>query len=431
MIFLNPSYLWALLGLAVPLAIHLWSRKEGRTIKIGSVQFLSEKDPKRSSSIKLNELFLLFLRMLIISLLVFIIAEPRLPAKTEISPVTYLVEPSLLLNKQVTNILDTIDPDAVRLLQPGFPEYKNINLEDSLATPNYWQLAGDMDNLKTDSIVVFTRAYATGLKGKRPQIRKNINWIVLDPGDTQRTLVKARKNADEVVLTIASGDHLNLKFEEKRLSLNSEAINLNKTGDSISITSEGKLWHLPLKSTDSIKVLLVHNDSLDNEVQILQATYNAIGNYLDLPVEVKVVGDENFPEVNNTLSSIIWLSGKPVIKTTVPSLIYRPDSLANSLVERTSIVNQYYLTRPLNSEIIMEEQLPEKLLALLRINSDVEEHLPKYDKRVADIKELQPVYSEGVSEKRITGGTDFSKYLWIMLLVVILAERGLAYIRKQ
>jgi hypothetical protein len=40
MAFLNPLYLWALLGLAIPVAIHLWSRKEGRTIKVGSIKFL-------------------------------------------------------------------------------------------------------------------------------------------------------------------------------------------------------------------------------------------------------------------------------------------------------------------------------------------------------------------------------------------------------
>ncbi|HSJ11124.1 MAG TPA: BatA domain-containing protein, partial [Gillisia sp.] len=117
MIFLNPAYLWALLGLAVPVAIHLWSRKEGRTIKIGSIELLREKDPKRSSSISPNEFWLLLLRKLAITLLVFILAEPRLTAKTENSPITYLVEPALLSQEDISAILDTLDPEAVRLLQ--------------------------------------------------------------------------------------------------------------------------------------------------------------------------------------------------------------------------------------------------------------------------------------------------------------------------
>jgi hypothetical protein len=161
MIFLNPAYLWALLGLAVPVAIHLWSRKEGRTIKIGSTKLLRESDPKQSSSIHLNELWLLFLRMLALTVLVLILAEPRLKQKSDPVPVTYLVENSLLSYEQVTSILDTVNSDAsIRLLEPGFPEYDNDYLAEDPVTPNYWQLAKEMEELETDSIVVFTNAFA-------------------------------------------------------------------------------------------------------------------------------------------------------------------------------------------------------------------------------------------------------------------------------
>ena len=95
MFFLNPSFLWALLGLSVPVAIHLWSKKEGKTIKVGSLKFLQESDSQKSSSIKLNEFWLLLLRMLLITILVFILAAPRLHYKSENSPITYLVEKSL------------------------------------------------------------------------------------------------------------------------------------------------------------------------------------------------------------------------------------------------------------------------------------------------------------------------------------------------
>ena len=54
MTFLNPTYLWTLLALAVPLAIHLWSRKKVRVIKVGSTRFLESLDPKQTNSVKLN-----------------------------------------------------------------------------------------------------------------------------------------------------------------------------------------------------------------------------------------------------------------------------------------------------------------------------------------------------------------------------------------
>ncbi len=431
MIFLNPSYLWALLGIAVPIAIHLWSRKEGRTLKIGSVELLREKDSKRSSSIKLNELFLLFLRILIICLLVLIIAEPRQTVKTENSPITYLVEPSLLFENEVIKILDTIDPDLVRLLQPGFPEYEKTKVEEASPNSNYWQLAGEMNNLRTDSIVVFTRAYLTGVKGKRPQTNKKINWIVLDPGNTRRSFISAKKNAAEVVLTYAVNEYPNLKYEEERTVLDNDVITINDAGDSISVSADGQLERLPILPKDSLKILLVHNDSLANEIRILKATYMAIGNYLQFPVEVNVVTSENIQEINGNLDFVVWLSNKPVIKIQVPSLVYRPDSLANYLVEKTAVEDQYYLTRPLTIENSMDAQFPETLLGLLKINSHLKEILPQFDKRQIDPKELQTVYSAVISEKQIAENTDLSKYLWILLLLLLMAERGLAYIKKQ
>ena len=61
MVFLNPLFLWTLLGLSIPIAIHFWSKKKVKTIKIGSTQLLKQLNPKQTSSIRLNQWFLLLL----------------------------------------------------------------------------------------------------------------------------------------------------------------------------------------------------------------------------------------------------------------------------------------------------------------------------------------------------------------------------------
>ena len=95
MVFLNPLFLWTLLGLLVPVAIHFWSKKKVKTIKIGSTQLLRELNPKQTKSIRLNQWFLLLLRMMIITLIALILAAPGIEfLKTERS-ITYLIEPSL------------------------------------------------------------------------------------------------------------------------------------------------------------------------------------------------------------------------------------------------------------------------------------------------------------------------------------------------
>lgn len=431
MTFLNPAYLWALLGLAVPVAIHLWSRKEGRTIKVGSIRLLSESDPKQSSSLNLNELWLLFLRLLVVTLLVLILAEPYLREKQDPVPVTYLVDASLVSNEEIRSMLDTIQNNSsVRLLQPGFPEYDKDEVIEDPVVPNYWQLAQEMEELETDSVVVFTNAFARGFRGKRPQINRNINWIVLDPGEAVEEPVMARKIGEELEMISVVSDPRFLRFEKERNPASGSDITINEKGDSVTASSEGRVLKLPLRTEDSLQILLVHNNVHMDEVRYITAAYSAISSYLDIPVMVKQEEDGNISVDSEAYATVVWLSEKEPVKTTAPLLIYRQDSLAGSLIEKGNS-NEYFLTQPLDPENIIEEHLAEKLVALLDPQGIPQENFEKHDRRLLSPEEFEPLYTAGISEKRTAEGTGLSTYLWLLLLLLLLAERGLSYYRKQ
>ncbi|MGK0414367.1 MAG: hypothetical protein ACJA1B_002591, partial [Polaribacter sp.] len=182
MSFVNPTYLWAFLGLLVPLAIHFWSNKEGKVIKIGSTQFLEASDSSQSKSIQLNEYVLLLLRLLLMGLLVLILVEPQLKQESKNTALTYIIEPSLLENNAVQSIIETIDSDTqIRVLTSELPQIEYYKIDNPLkVTPNYWQLTEQMESLKTDSIVVFTKGLLSGIKGLRPTINKPVKWIILE-----------------------------------------------------------------------------------------------------------------------------------------------------------------------------------------------------------------------------------------------------------
>lgn len=431
MIFLNPAYLWALLGLAVPVAIHLWSRKEGRTIKVGSIRLLSASDPKQSSSLYLNELWLLFLRLLAVTVLVLILAEPYLKEKPDPVPVTYLIEASLFSNEEISYMLDTIqNGSSIRFLQPGFPKYNKDKVIQDPVVPNYWQLAKEMEELETDSLVVFTNAFARGFKGKRPQMNRNINWIVLDPGDVVEEPVMARKIGKELEMISVVSDPRILRFEKERIAASGSGITITEKGDSVTVSSEGRILKLPLRTEDSLQILLVHNNEHLNELQYITAAYKAISSYMNIPIIVKQEEYENISEDSEAYETVVWLSEKEPITTTAPLLIFRQDSLAGTLIEKGNS-NEYFLTQPLDSENIIEEHLAEKLLALLDPVGIPQENLGIYDRRLLSPEEFEPLYTAGISEKRSAEGTGLSKYLWVLLLLLLLAERGLSYYRKQ
>ena len=67
--FANPTFLWALAGLVIPIGIHLLSRKEGKVIRLGSLRHLEETSTQQFKGFRLNELLLLFLRCTLIMIL--------------------------------------------------------------------------------------------------------------------------------------------------------------------------------------------------------------------------------------------------------------------------------------------------------------------------------------------------------------------------
>ena len=62
---LNPIWLFAIGGIVIPLIIHLWNIKKGKTLKVGSISLLGESSRQSAKSLKLIDLLLLFLRCLL------------------------------------------------------------------------------------------------------------------------------------------------------------------------------------------------------------------------------------------------------------------------------------------------------------------------------------------------------------------------------
>src|SRR5690606_30029014 len=128
---------------------------------------------------------------------------------------------------------------------------------------------------------------------------------------------------------------------------------------------------------------------------------------------------------------LVWISNAPPKETGSSVLKWRPDSLAHSLIEQGNRNNEHYLTKNLNSENIIEENLPEQLLEILGINKDFETEIIKYDRRVMPLEEILPLTGSMGGKVEIRDTRDISKYLWILLVFLLIAERGLSVYRKQ
>ena len=74
--FVSPLWLWALGGMAIPLAIHLWRRQTPRVERWAAMQFLRSALEQHSRRLRLESLLLLLVRCLLVALLALAVAEP-------------------------------------------------------------------------------------------------------------------------------------------------------------------------------------------------------------------------------------------------------------------------------------------------------------------------------------------------------------------
>lgn len=414
MSFLHPSYLWALLGLAVPLAIHLWSKKQGKTIKVGSIKFLYTSDSQKSKRLQISEFWLLLLRMLILTFVVVILAEPLWKTKVENSPITYMFEASLLSTPRVKHLADSLHYSFdVRLLKAGFPTYQTeLSTIDTTEVPHYWQLAKAMESLATDSIVVFTQGFMKGIQGKRPEINKPINWVTLNPGKAETHDIAGLKNRDAITVISVESQADYFKYHQETRALN------DNIGD------------IPVFEKDTVQIFMVTDQEFQSEQRYIQASFQAIETYLNHPFEIKNI--TNPEELTFKPKDIlIWLSEEQSPQVEGKSIIFQNNALADALIEEGDTPKEFYLTQRLNSENSIDKYLAAELLEVLDLYPKVETLAQAHDLRVMDSTLLKPNFNALNLPDSTDYKSNFSLYLWLALVVFLLLERFLSRYRKQ
>ncbi|HEU4700823.1 MAG TPA: BatA domain-containing protein, partial [Gemmatimonadales bacterium] len=187
--FVAPAWLAALAALAVPLALHLWARRPGRVVRVGSLRGL-EAAPARARALRLTDPWLLLLRLLLLAALVLALAGPYRAGAGRGRPVTWaLVDPALpgdpTARAALAPLLDSLRRTGtpLRLLAPGLPA---LDATDTTATPaaaDAWAVLREADaQLAPGSrIVVLAPDGFTRVSGERPRLRAAVEWRAL-PG---------------------------------------------------------------------------------------------------------------------------------------------------------------------------------------------------------------------------------------------------------
>ncbi len=97
--FLNPNMLWGMLGISIPIVLHFLHQKKAKTLDWAAFSFLEENHKMPKKGIQFDNLILLLLRCLLISLLSFLLAKPVFKPNNEGQEIYFIQnEPQLISN---------------------------------------------------------------------------------------------------------------------------------------------------------------------------------------------------------------------------------------------------------------------------------------------------------------------------------------------
>jgi len=416
MTFLSPLYLYGLFGLLVPIAIHIWSKKEGRLIKVGSTQFFLEAESKQSSSLHINEIWLLILRLLLITTLVLILAKPMIQSTGGEGEKIALITPGVEENPQVVGLRDSLADDGYNFkwLAAGFPDFDSeINTEDPTY---YWQLLDDLMELESKNVVVICDLKFKGIVGKRPILPFNPAVIYVENEFSHAFLADAQpidSSSFKIIKGLATQQ--SITFDEQLVAAGQVFI------------EEGELSLSGLEGSatlikDTIRIKFKADDTYSKDGFFIKEAIRSIQTYTKWPLKFVEDGEADW---------LIWLSDEKVDVDANNVLTLSLHETKRDLIIYNVFDKNYELTKRLTEDIVIEENLAIRLLKILSEKhfNQTQKAIDAYD--VRQIDERQVNAKTNVIENEAVTRQAASSYLWWLLLILFIGERLLSAFRKQ
>lgn len=324
----------------VPIAIHLWNKKSGRTVKVGSIRWLEESASQRLSSLRLHDLWLLLLRTAIVTLLALLLTQPKWISQLQPSARNLiLVSPEVRQSADFQPLKTMIDSLRQQKqfewhsFSPGFP----LLTEKEILTPGnsakgladqeqYWMLLEGLGRQQPmpSEVFLFTSAGMRHFSGERPAVSFPLTWITLPTGEPTQWLQEAFLTLnDSLEIIIGYSDAQGTRFRKQRTGLPKENTVIRKTGfpDLTFSRQEPSSWvewkgenpsRVPVQQSAQ-HLIIYYQASRTKDVRYLKAALESWLDYSGRKYQMEVT--EKTPDPAQPVDWIFWLSDEPVPKS--------------------------------------------------------------------------------------------------------------------
>ncbi len=374
----NLTYLLALTGVALPILIHLWSRKTPKTLPFGSVRFLQESETRTLRSIQPSELLLLLLRVGIIICLVLIVSEPWSLSTQDTNQSIVLVDPVYADRKEIAVLRDTSQA-SLHWLTSGLP---TIDTEISGRPPaNVWELASHIAQLPFEEKVVLSPRLYARFKGPANALPEGLLWQSLP----------ARENVEEVDQVLASGRTITI---ETMTSEPHSQFRHTLTGSDLG------------RSLD-VKVFVASEAETEELAQLVRTTFVAISKNGLINIEASLsLADADW---------VFWLKRDPAPRRNHLVLI---NTYERGLSRVAPYV--YQLGAELTADDFLTYHIPLKIESMFTsglIDTD------PYDQRMVPIEQVAAFTSGKETAAAAFEKKSWQSVLWLVLVGTLLIER--------
>jgi len=480
-------WLLALAAIGIPVVIHLWNIKPGKTLKVGSIALFSESSPKSSRSFKLQDVLLLAVRCLMLALLAFLLAAPYLQQQLKDNRAKGWV---LIPEANLLQTYHHFQPRIDSLTKAGYefhyfgPGFKKDDLTELLKTlkdstartdsSNYWTLSRHLSH-KAPTILpieLFTSNTAAHFAGNKPETQLNINWHTYQPTDSISTGIAGAWLTSNGEIRVVQGT-----ATPSGTAYQFNNIKNGSTNTAYNMSVENGVPEISLKNSPDQKVkvdtvtkrIAIYADRNAADANYLKAALEAISQLTHQKTIIKQYSDTG--AIPSGQDWLFWLSDKPVatgiaknvfqyesgksvelqsllsnannltVQQSSPQIpLYKiikskpigetlwSDGLGDAVlsleVGKANTYHFYSHFNPTWSDLVWSDEFPKWLMELTN-------NLPfkaAKDNRSISAEQLQPVHIDAKDRTFSPQTERFSlvNYLWIALALVFFIERWLA-----
>lgn len=485
--------MWAAAGILIPVVIHLWNRKKGKVLKVGSIALLMENPKQPARSFRLEDLLLLVLRCMLIILAAMVLSKPvwmkELHPEKEKGWILMerkgMAETYIRYKQWIDSLLKA--QYTVHYFEPPFEKVDVEALHnaknDSLPVSkiSYWSLLRSLNQQVPEKLPVylFTTNQLQRFAGSRPVVNMNLMWYNYTPSDSISTwVVKAyATTADSLRIVVAQSKPSGTVMQFRNASLAPQQnVEYSVRAEGQRLLVDGRKGEPVVVDTNTMNVA-IYTDQYIHDAGYVKAAIEAIQQYSKRKIKIIEVHD---PSVlaKQKLDWIFWLSEKTVpIESGQHIVVYEPGKIENmrsffaikqdnsstALIElykriayrdsmRTLepvwkdgygmplltlekgnawVYHFYSRFDPAWSDLTWSKEFPQMLYHLILGGQDTEKG---YDKRKVDEAQLQPEMlreSRGAFKEKLLATHDLSKWFWLAGFLILFIERMVTYRNKK